>query len=338
MENLEQMLVSSWCDVQSTVPNSYVHPPENRPGKFIVASSRAIPVVDLGGHDQANSTVQQILKACEEYGFFQVINHGVSEDLMEESMNVFKEFHGMPSMEKVRECSKDPNRSCKLYTSGENYTKDSLHYWKDALTHHCHPLDKYMKYWPEKPTRYREIVGKYTIEVGKLGLQILKMLCEGLGISTEYFNGSLSENPVLLVNHYPPCPDPSLTLGVGKHRDPSLITILLQDEDGLQVFKDGEWISIQPITNAFVVNVGLVLQIISNGRLLGAEHRVVTNSSIARTTAAYFIYPSNESFIEPSKELIINGSNQPLYKSISFGDFRGNFFYKGPKVELDLQK
>ncbi|KAJ7971114.1 Hyoscyamine 6-dioxygenase [Quillaja saponaria] len=78
------------------------------------------------------------------------------------------------------------------------------------------------------------------------------------------------------------------------------------------------------------------MQIISNGMLVGAEHRVVTNSSIARTTSAYFIYPSNESLIEPAKELI-NACNQPQYRSILFGDFRGNFFYKGAMVEAELQ-
>lgn len=99
-------------------------------------------------------------------------------------------------------------------------------------------------------------------ELRKLGDQILELLCQGLGLGTSYFSGGLAENPVLMVNHYPPCPDPSLTLGVLKHRDPSLITILLQEEiNGLQVFKDGEWIAVEPLPHAFVVNVGLVLQV-----------------------------------------------------------------------------
>ncbi|KAE9612607.1 putative oxidoreductase [Lupinus albus] len=134
-----------------------------------------------------------------------------------------------------------------------------------------------------------QIVGKYTIELRKLGLKILDVLCEGLGLTPNYFNEGLSENPALLVHHYPPCPDPSLTLDAAKHRDPSIITILLQDEKvhGLQVHKDGEWIGVEPIPNAFVVNIGLLLQIISNRRLVGAEHRVVTNSSTPRTSVAY---------------------------------------------------
>ncbi len=108
----------------------------------------------------------------------------------------------------------------------------------------------------------REVAGEYVAELRNLAEKILEMVCEGLGLATNHFSGGLSGNPVLLVNHYPPCPNPSLTLGLAKHRDPSLITILLQEEiNGLQVFKDDEWIRVEPLPHALVVNVGYVLQV-----------------------------------------------------------------------------
>lgn len=108
------------------------------------------------------------------------------------------------------------------------------------------------------------MVEKYTQELRTLGLKILELLCEGLGLDPEYCYGGLSESPLLLTHHYPPCPEPSLTLGAPKHRDPTLLTILLQDKDinALQVFKEGEWIGVEPIPNAFVVNIGLLLQVL----------------------------------------------------------------------------
>ncbi|RDY02045.1 Hyoscyamine 6-dioxygenase, partial [Mucuna pruriens] len=351
METLDQMLLSSWYNVHSSVPPSYVQLPENRPGTVVSSSHKAIPVIDFGRHDRVDIT-KQILKASEEYGFsrFQthynfllslslcVINHGVSKDLMDETLNIFKEFHAMSPKEKVNECSKDPNGSCRIYTSGENYKKDAILYWKDSLTHPCPTSGESMEYWPQKPSKYREVVGKYTRELKKLALKILELLCEGLGLNQGYFFGGLSENPAVLNHHYPPCPNPSLTLGLAKHRDPTIITILLQDKEveGLQVLKDGEWIGVKPIPNAFVVNIGLLLQIITNGRLVGAEHRAVTNSSTARTSVAYFVYPSYESIIEPA-QVFINGNTSPTYKSMSFGEFRTNFFHKGPKIEQELQ-
>lgn len=93
---------------------------------------------------------------------------------------------------------------------------------------------------------------------------ILELISEGLGLETSYFKNELSEATVLSINYYPPCPDPSLTLGIPKHCDPNIITILNQDVGGLQVFKDGEWIGVEPIPNAFVINIGYALQVISN--------------------------------------------------------------------------
>ena len=63
------------------------------------------------------------------------------------------------------------------------------------------------------------------------------------------------------IGHYPPCPDPSLTLGLPKHSDINLITLLLQEMEGLQVLKDGQWLAIKPLPNAFVVNIGHTLQV-----------------------------------------------------------------------------
>jgi len=308
-------LVSSWYNDRS-LPESYILPPEKRPGKLTVPLANNIPVIDLGGHDQTD-IIQQIFEASQEFGFFQVINHGVPSNLMDEAMSVFKEFHALSGEDKAIETSKDPNKSCFIYTSSANYATEKFHLWRDALIHHCNPLEKYIQFWPEKPPRYREVVGPYTAEVRKLGFRILEFISQGLGISL----GGLFGNQTLLVNHYPPCPDPSLTLGLGKHMDPVFINILLQsDVYGLQVFKDEEWIVVEPIPNAFVVNIGFPLQIISNGKLKGAEHRVVTNSNVARTTASYFLSPSNETLIEPAKSLV-DASHPALYKSLPYKDF-----------------
>ncbi|XP_039039405.1 hyoscyamine 6-dioxygenase-like [Hibiscus syriacus] len=313
-------LLSSWCS-DGSLPESYVMPLEIRPGDLIVPLEKSIPVIDLQ-HNDRNNTIQQILKAGEEFGFFQIINHGVSEDLMDETMNVAEEFHAMPGVDKERECSKDPNGSCKLYTSSHVYPREDIHLWRDAVMHPCRPLDQHIQFWPENPTRYREVVGAYSVELWKLSCRILELICEGLGLNINYFSSNdLSQVPKILINHYPPCPEPSLTLGLFKHRDPTIITILLQGHiNGLQVLKDGRWIGIEPLPHAFVVNIGFLLQVISNGKLNGAEHRVVTNSRDARTTVSFFVYPCDDSLIGPAKALV-NASNPAIYKAFKFSDF-----------------
>ncbi|KAM1122619.1 hypothetical protein ACFX15_003896 [Malus domestica] len=69
---------------------------------------------------------------------------------------------------------------------------------------------------------------------------------------------------------------------------------LINHVNGLQVFKDREWISVEPISQALVVNIGHQLQIISNGKLKSAEHRAVTSSSHSRTSAAFFTAHSDD--------------------------------------------
>lgn len=108
----------------------------------------------------------------------------------------------------------------------------------------------------------RDVVGKYSVEVRNLSIRVLELICEGLGLEPGFFEDELTDAQLLSVNHYPPCPEPSLSLGLPKHSDPNLITFLLQGlVYGLQVFKDGQWIGVEPLPNAYVVNIGYQLQV-----------------------------------------------------------------------------
>ncbi|KAI9119372.1 hypothetical protein K1719_010047 [Acacia pycnantha] len=131
---------------------------------------------------------------------------------------------------------------------------------------------------------------------------------------------------VLVANYYPACPQPELTLGVTKHADPSIITLLLQDGvSGLQVLKDDTWIGVDPNPHAIVVNIASQLQVICNEKLKSAEHRAVTNSRQARISAAFFIAALGESIIEPAKALV-DELSPPIYKSFKSKEFLPKLF------------
>ncbi|KAJ9564824.1 hypothetical protein OSB04_000790 [Centaurea solstitialis] len=167
----------------------------------------------------------------------------------------------------------------------------------------------------------REEVGRYAVGVRKMGFKILDLIAEGLGLKEGYFNG-VSQEQMMSIHHYPPCPDPSLAMGVGVHTDPNLITFLQQDQYGLQMHKDRKWLGVDPIPNAFVVNIGYQLEIISNGKLKSAEHRGVTNSTAARTSITTFFgpNPSLSVVVEPAKELVTSTSPQ-IFKSYQYKNF-----------------
>ncbi|XP_052169978.1 protein DOWNY MILDEW RESISTANCE 6-like [Diospyros lotus] len=322
-----EKLISNSCNFLS-VPESYVLPPEIRPGELPAPPCTAIPVVDLrrvgGGR---KDLIQQIIWASEEFGFFQLTGHGVSEELMHRVLTVSKEFFELPAEEKARFYSEDPQRSCRLYTS-INFSKEKVHFWRDKLQHSCHPLEDHIQQWPENPASYREVVGNYSVEMRRLSLWLLDLIGQGLGLEPGFFRGcgALCRVQKIAVNHYPRCPDPSLTLGLAKHCDASLITLLNQGTvAGLQVLKDEQWFTIEPLPNALVVNIGYMLQIISNGKLKSAEHRVVTNTDTARTTVASFIDPSYDSHIEPAKGLLVKESSPQLYKAFTYRDFVSSY-------------
>ncbi|KAK8532496.1 hypothetical protein V6N13_131818 [Hibiscus sabdariffa] len=291
-------LLSSWYKDQS-LPESYIFPPDERPGKHLVPICNTVPVIDLG--DDRNHLVHQILKASQDFGLFQVVGHGVPAELMCESMSVFKEFFEMPAEDKesLTVYSADPRR-CKLVTSSLDYEGDKIHVWRDILRQPCHPLEDCIKFWPQKPTNYREVVAACSIEVKKLALRILDLLCEGLGMESGYFKGKLSED---------------LELGV---------------------LKDGEWIGVEPLPNAFVVNIGYQLQVISNKMLKGVEHRAVTNSSDARISAVFCINPTGDSIIEPAESLV-TATNPPVCRAFRFKEYMDNFFSMYGNADLALQ-
>ncbi|KAJ9547996.1 hypothetical protein OSB04_020539 [Centaurea solstitialis] len=336
MENL----LSSWCAGLKSLPQNYVFPEDARPGDQIVPIFKNCPVIDLEKaiSGDRNDIIQQILQACQDTGFFQVINHGVCEDLINDTMRIIKEFFNMPNEDKESLYSLDPHKSCRLYTSSFDYAREPIHLWRDSLKHPCHPLEQWVDFWPQKPSKYRDVVGKYTVEVRNLSLKILEMIREGLELKPGYFGDELTGIQMLTLNHYPPCPEPSLAMGISKHRDPNIITVLYQENMcGLQVLKDGQWFGVEPFPNAFVVNLGQQLKVISNGKFESAEHRAVTNSKEPRYTIASFINPRNDAIIEPAKEVLEKDNCRPIFRAFSYNDFHHAFEQHRGEGEATLE-
>lgn len=130
------------------------------------------------------------------------------------------------------------------------------------------------------------------------------------------------------MNYYPICPNPELTVGVGRHSDVSTLTILLQDDiGGLYVRGQGSWIHVPPISGSLVINVGDALQILSNGRYKSAEHHVIANGSRNRISVPLFVNPSPQDVIGPLQEVLESGE-KPLYKQVLYSEYTKNFYRK----------
>eukprot|EP01018_Ginkgo_biloba_P012180 Gb_17232 [translate_table: standard] len=319
----------------SQLPKSFIRPLSERPRLHDVAFSEIIPLVDLkdllsGTYNKEHHAVviEQIRQACAHEGFFQVVNHGVSASIMQRMIEVGKEFFEMPVEDKLLFYSDDPTQLVRLSTSF-NIQKENVFNWRDYLRHHCYPLEEYIHAWPSKPASYKEVAGEYCREVRKLILYLLGAISESLGLDPDFLDKALGEHAQqMAINYYPPCPNPELTYGLPGHSDPNLLTLLLQDQvSGLQVLKNGRWLAVEPIPNAFVVNVGDQLQVLSNGKYRSVLHRAVVNSSKARISIPTFYCPSPNAVISPAPHLV-DDDHPAMYKKFTYEEYYRKFWSK----------
>ncbi|CAO2034399.1 unnamed protein product [Urochloa humidicola] len=128
---------------------------------------------------------------------------------------------------------------------------------------------------------------------------------------------------MLFCHYYPPCPQPELAIGMVPHSDWGFLTVLLQNQSaGLQALYNDQWIDVVPTPGTFVVNIGDLLQLVSNDNLKSAEHRVLAMSAGPRLSIAS--YPTNAGSTRayaPIKELL-SDKNPALYKETLASDYR----------------
>lgn len=114
---------------------------------------------------------------------------------------------------------------------------------------------------------YRDDLESYSIVIEKLAIQIIELMANAIGVDTKEIRELFGEaTQSTRLNYYPPCPQPELVTGLNSHSDGGGLTILLQgnEVEGLQIIKDGLWIPIKPLSNAFIVNIGDMLEVIIN--------------------------------------------------------------------------
>ncbi|KAJ9548830.1 hypothetical protein OSB04_021374 [Centaurea solstitialis] len=167
----------------------------------------------------------------------------------------------------------------------------------------------------ELPEVCRDIQIEYSKEVMKLGRVLFQLISEALKLNPNYLGDLDCDKALAFAGHcYPACPQPDLTMGATKHTDDGFITVLLQDEiGGLQILHDQQWVDVPPTPGALVVNIGDLLQMISNDKLKSVEHRVVANEKGPRVSVACFfstsLAPSTKVY-GPIKELVSNENHR----------------------------
>ena len=246
---------------------------------------------------------------------------------MEDMIKAGHAFHELPVEEKMKYHTEDKQKS-RYSPNTLDKTKNKTVNWVDFFLMFSHLGFENFDEWPDV---CREPGMEYCRGLRKMAERICGALSEGLGLPADYVQkAGLIDRQMLSLNYYPRCPDPNLALGVRDHSDPGTITILLQDQvAALQVSKEGRWVSVEPLVNAFVVNVGDQMEILSNGRFRSAEHRaVLTEVKVSRLSLPTFFNPRLEAKVTPILWHVDGEKKKSYYKECVFGDYLSNFFGK----------
>ncbi|KAJ6837718.1 putative 2-oxoglutarate-dependent dioxygenase ANS [Iris pallida] len=329
----------------AVIPDRYIKPPSERPyvndvgGKLDITHADNlinIPVVDLN----CEETVHAVSEACRSWGFFQAVNHKVSPELMRRAREDWREFFHLP-MEEKQLYANSP-KTYEGYGSRLGIQKGAILDWGDYYFLHLVPLClKNHGKWPASPPTLRETVDEYSHELLRLCHRVIKVLSMGLGLDEECllsaFGGDDS-GACMRVNFYPKCPQPSLTLGLSSHSDPGGITVLLPDDrvKGLQVRYQDAWITVEPLPDAFIINIGDQVQILSNATYKSVEHRVMVNSHMERLSIAFFYNPKSDLPLAPVSELVTL-EKPALYQAMTFDQYRLYIRQRGPKGKSQVE-
>lgn len=300
----------------------FILPEQHRPSVALTRSGDEIPVVDMAGLNDSRreETLAVMHKACVEWGFFQVVNHGVATEVMEGMKKQVEEFLALPMSERAPGGVKKGVAS-QGYGSGYVKPDTGARDWRDYFLLRTYPESmRDYNTWP-KSSAFRDVIGQYTLELKKLAEKLLECLSINLGLEPNFLREAVGElHQDLLINHYPPCPKPDLAVGANKHTDLGAVTCLWQLEDviGLQVLKDNEWVPVKPLPGAYIINVADMVEIATNGIYKSVTHRAVVNTSRRRVSIAAFYDLNPEAIVKPAPQLV--GKGEALYPPTRFCD------------------
>ncbi|TGX52579.1 isopenicillin N synthase family oxygenase [Sphingomonas gei] len=284
-----------------------------------------IPALSLADQQSdPEGFAQQFGRSFQRFGFAVVRDHGVPAALIERAWAMTKAFFDLPEAEK-RSYFVEDGGGARGYTpfkteiaKGASHVdlKEFWHVGRELARDHRFADKMPANIWPSQPEGFRETFLELFQAFDEAGDRLLSAIARYLGLAPEWFDPAVRDgNSVLRLLHYPPVAVDAPEVRAGAHEDINLITLLLgAEEAGLELLdRDGKWLPVKPPQGAMVVNVGDMLQRLTNHVLPSTTHRVVNPPPERRGNSRYsmpfFLHPAPDFLIETLPGCI--GSERP---------------------------
>ena len=279
---------------------------------------------------------EKLGRSFEDYGFAIIANHGIPEELIHRAEQKAKEFFALPD-EVKRKYLIEGSGGARGYTpfgietakgARAHDLKEFWHVGRDLPPGHAFRNHMPDNVWPSEVPSFKDTFQELYASFDKAGLQILKAIARFLAIDEDYFIDTVRDgNSVMRLLHYPPIEgEPGSHVRAGAHEDINTITLLLgAEEAGLELqTKDGRWIPVSPKPGELVVNIGDMLQRLTNGQLRSTSHRVVNPPrerwGHSRYSMPFFLHFRSDFLIEALPGTVPVGE-QPKWPPITANDY-----------------
>ncbi|KAL5551385.1 hypothetical protein UlMin_001561 [Ulmus minor] len=301
-------------------------------------------LITCNSHQTKSIEVAKIHQACNQLGFFHIINHGITKRVIEDALGSASKFFELPMEEKNMFSADDvhkPVRFSAIRSLDDNGDKLS----RDFLKLYAHPIQDWIGSWPSKPADYRENVGKFAVEIKQLGTKVLEAIMESVGLNPNYSQQSFQQGmQIIAINSYQKCPPSTNIVGIQSHTDHSIITILIETNPGLEILdkRDNSWKLVptkqgDDAIDGLIVLVGNHLEVLSNGIYKSVVHRVVTSSKSSRVSLASLHSLSMDEMVEPALDLV-DEENPKRYRASSVSDYLTYLSSKEAKPYIESLK
>ncbi|KAK3227421.1 hypothetical protein Dsin_007283 [Dipteronia sinensis] len=284
-----------------------------------------LPVLDLS-QPVHPSFLSSLSKACQEWGFFYVTNHGISKGMFDKVCSLSKHIFSNPADTKLK---LGPLSCIKTYTPhfiASPYFESLRVAGPDFLASAKASADVL---FGQQSSEFSGILHEYGIKMMEISKRIIKiiLMCLGDGCESRFYESDFSKchGYMRIVNYTPPETVIEKEVeGLGMHTDMSCITVVYQDETGglqMRSKEEGKWMDISPCENSLVVNVGDLMQAWSNGRLRSSEHRVVLKRFVNRLSVAFFWCFEDDKVILAPEEVVVGDGCSRTYRSFTCLDY-----------------